>query len=377
MSKPKENTAAAESNPLAQLILEEFPNVFLKEIEPYLLPEKDKEWIESYKRFESQRKEAQDAHSQLKTWIQENKRYPKTVVNENNYVEWVEDDLQTIKDNLNNYPEAAIAVYLSWKKGWNSYEIEEIAKENPYAAYTLALKDPTADITNLQATMAEIPRLAYFYAKNIPKADISLALTQTEDSPYWHFLIIHKLLNDPEKAKNYLRLRLPYYPEAASTWIRLFDTKSLEATACMRCLETTPKWAYLTALAKKTEWQPNPDNESDPEFYELQELWNKLKNTALRDPQWAYHWWRDIEPENAQKNLESVAFHPGWAAQTIQQISAITKAPKLEMLGTVDSIIRDLFPQDDPFYTAYIFWAAEVITQESPDNPEETASEDS
>jgi hypothetical protein len=350
-------------------------------VEPFMLPEKYRLWFEDNRTKKQIRKISHDGFKELKFFIINKGRYPN--IRENGGERIWEDELEGTKATINQDPEVAVSTFLSWPDGWTLEEITDVATRNPRAAYALAVKQPNADIPTLQDACRPDPKIAYLFARDVPNANKSLAVEQASPSAYWQYRTL-KHRKEETDAESLLLTRVAYEPEAAALWLRLQPNDCKELPICLASLGTSPEDSYLLALAKKNDWKPEV-------FDELEEnphcpFWTKLRTTALSNPQWAYHWWTNIEPENAITNLHTVAYHPGWAAQFIEDIGQIYPKRKMDMIAATDSLIRDLFTNDDPFYSAFVIWAADTAmalnqgdqdpnTETDPSHPESDPSD--
>ena len=347
-----------------------FPKVLQSVVEAAMLPEADKAWVEEEIRRHNARLISQNGFKELKLFVQHKKRYP-NLRSELDKRIW-EEPLQKSKTNINTDPEVAVSVYSNWNQGWSIAEITEIACKNPRAAYQLALKCPDANTEALQRSITTNAQISYYFAKDVPNASTTLANLQTAASPYWRYRLTVDILDSSDDALRYLRTQIAYEPEAASTWLRLHKLECAELECCLRCLQRSPEWSYLTALGELKDWKPRMGDEGEAEIPCA--FWKDLRATALTHPQWAYHWWHYIEPENLIENLETFGYHPGWLAQTLEDCFEDDDKRKTDAIIQATNLIQHTFDDEDIYFSSFLLWGADVAHRSghlSP--PEETA----
>ena len=73
--------------------------------------------------------------------------------------------------------------------GYSKY-LEDIAAQEPSAAFNFALYIPGANIKRLQEVVVQCPMNSYFFAKNVAGADIQKCSKGSSKNLYWAFLFL-------------------------------------------------------------------------------------------------------------------------------------------------------------------------------------------
>jgi hypothetical protein len=313
-------------------------------LEPYLIdaliPADEMNLIDNERK---QRSRTQEAEHAFREWAQKRSQGKKRV--EGNYIIWEVPD-ETVKEAIRNHPLTALKCYLQDPAWWSPNEMQAIAQQDPETAYWYAKKATPPNLLALQLVIGQKrPDLLYHFAKEVPAANLQLALELLKFRPYWKLQLNHSWDNADSRSE--IEALVPFNCEAASYYIfsnlHAATNQDLMEVA-LATLALYPEWAYQTALRLPTE--PEKDWR-----------WNQLEQICDRSPKWAYHWARDVRPDAPTKKVEQCWNHPGWTAELLDLIAQHEGPSELERVaGLVLKRNEAVFQSCNGWHLAFLAW---------------------
>ena len=222
-----------------------------------------------------------------------------------------------------------------------------------------------AEWDELRRTVCRSPKAAYQYAQlrgtaHEGEAGLAELAAAVRHHPFWRAAFNIDLRGaDPTEVLAELRPNLAYSPSAAAAALVLCPVTDVEQELCVAGLRLSPEWCFAAAwlLCKPT----------TEDRLRSKIVYTELRRELLRTPQWAYHWHTMIDD---CESLEGLHHHAGWTMQMLFGSADIKAASMHETLASKMDAVSDRYHINDVYYTAFIFWAADIVSewnkQESP-----------
>ena len=265
-------------------------------------------------------------------------------------------EFKLLKRAISGHPLTATKMYLQGWEGWTKNELLTIVADSPEAAFWLSWRGKDLDKDKLNAIINTSPRYSYFLARET-KTWNDETIEATAKSVYFHYLMLLDVINEPEKAQKLLETTAGYDAEAALTWFietRPTERSEIPHQIILR-LTLSPRHCY-EALALNVFGDIQSNLGDDNEEQEM--IVSEIRDTCLKDPQWAYHWLRDTTPENLNRYIAKVCWHSAWTEQLLSEIPEKTEKEKQIKDKLINIVISETknIPKSDPHFTRLQFW---------------------
>ena len=216
------------------------------------------------------------------------------------------------------------------------------------------------EVRQLQELVNLNPKWAFYFARVLgdhPGFDVEMAVTATKSHIFWNVALRLEIAKeDPVAVLDNVAVLLPYDPAAACAALVLLPASEAQCLLAATCLGSAPDWAFVSGNLRKNRRERCAADE------EVQAL---LANAAMAHPRWAYYWLCYVDDRAPIEAVKALAHHPGWCAQYIheQKLRGKSQVQILDLLAAAESRMGERFSMSDPYYSAWIFFCADLIAE--------------
>jgi hypothetical protein len=236
-------------------------------------------------------------------------------------------------------------------------ELEEL-KYFPEVYRDLMLMDDTPE--NLMAELYEVPKVAF----DLMTANYSQLSPYIENCIYSSPELVYKLLFWAEETGTKLRFPISFYTQLLLedlTWAVRWNKETNYPNYWETIVNFFEEYKMTDAGAAYMFLQANPSESAAPYSQVLASSWkfaflaakdlvhrgadiNVLQEDAIRYPQWAYHFLRDIKETNTEVAMKSLYQNPAWLVEHLTDANITNVEPHYK--ACVDAVPNHPLIQD-------------------------------
>lgn len=241
------------------------------------------------------------------------------------------------------------------------------AEHDPQASVMLAQSDSDAVAAGFKSELSprswlelcraacDCPMAAYHFARRCgARAGAAECLAMCESAvaghEFWRAAFsLHVLSRESDKVQEEVLGHALCTPEAAAAALVFWTPSLFVQNYCLATLRLSPEWEFAVAWLlhrrrHRTQW--------------MRTVLGELRTDLMRYPRWAYHWHKYF---GSSSPYEGLASHPGWLAQRVADRLGTGPGLDKSELVVADELLRNWDTSDDPYHTAFIFWAANLV----------------